>query len=51
MSKSAEGNSLNDEDDDHNVEQDEVQLCSLVGHKGKAICQEWEAKDPDLQET
>lgn len=33
-------NSLHYEDDDHDVEADEVQLCCLVSHEGKATGQE-----------
>lgn len=33
-------NSLHHEDDAHDVEADEVQLCRLVSHQGEAVGQE-----------
>ena len=36
----AGADSLNDENDDHDVEADEVQLCRLVSHEGKAAREE-----------
>lgn len=42
-------NSLNNEDDNHDVEADEVQLRCLMSHQGKAAGKESEAKEPNLQ--
>lgn len=47
----AAGHSLEDEDDHHDVEQDEVQLCRLVGHEGKATRDEWAAKEAELRQA
>lgn len=44
----ARANSLNNEDDDHDMEDDEIQFCCLVSHEGKAIGDKCEAKEADL---
>ena len=44
----AGANSLHNENDDHHVEADEIQLCCLVCHEGKAVREECEAKAPNL---
>ena len=45
----AGANSLHNENDDHNVEADEIQLCCLACHEGEAVREECKAKAPSLR--